>query len=86
MLLGVLERAVNDDDFDLVTLLRELDSVIDQVEEDLAVALPVRADVRWDNVFYLKRHLQLVLSRPSLERLDEVLKELVEVLVETLEL
>ena len=58
-LLCIFERTVNDTDFDFTTFLSELESVLNHVEKNLGIDLPVRVNLIRDCVFHLKRHFQV---------------------------
>ena len=59
LVLGVREGAENHDYLDLPITARKLNRVLDQMEQDLRVARPVRADIIWNLVHDVKSDLEV---------------------------
>lgn len=77
---------MNNDDFDFTTFADKLEGVLDQVEKNLDVTLPIWANLYGNVVFHKKRHLYLILRRLRLVGLDKVLNEFVERLIQLFEI
>ena len=70
-----LDGVVADSDFDLTTLLRELECILYQMEQNLGIKNPVSASFFWYLVCDLKINQDLLLLRLHAVRLQKLTDE-----------